>query len=99
MMKNRAWFIPFDRASAIILPGNLEIIPIMMSIEIPLPIPLSVIFSPSHIQNIVPDVNIIILDIVNKHLFSTRIASLGIVPDRYAVLWNIQIIIVRYLVI
>ena len=54
--------------------------------EIPLPIPLSVIFSPSHIQNIVPDVNIIILDIVNKNLFSTSIASLGIVPDRYAVL-------------
>jgi hypothetical protein len=39
--------------------GSLEIIPIMINIEIPLPIPLSVILSPSHIQNIVPAMRII----------------------------------------
>jgi hypothetical protein len=34
--------------------GSLDTIPIMISIDIPLPIPLSVIRSPNHIQNIVP---------------------------------------------
>ena len=46
--------VPFSRPSAIRAPGNLEMIPIIISIEIPLPIPFSVIFSPSHMQNMVP---------------------------------------------
>jgi hypothetical protein len=38
------------------------IIPIIIIKEIPLPIPLSVILSPSHITNIVPAVRMIIAD-------------------------------------
>jgi DNA ligase (NAD+) len=43
--------------------GSLAIIPIIMISEIPLPIPLSVIFSPSHIINIDPAVSMIIEEI------------------------------------
>ena len=56
-------------------------IPIIINIEIPFPIPLSVIFSPSHIQKMVPEVSIVTLDKVNKNLLWTNIASVGIVPD------------------
>ena len=45
---------PFSKPSAISAPGNREIIPIMINMEIPLPMPFSVIFSPNHMQNIVP---------------------------------------------
>ena len=60
-------------------PGNLEIIPIMISIEIPFPMPLSVILSPSHIQKIVPEVKMIIAKNI-KTVWSMIMASLGMVP-------------------
>ena len=41
------------------LAGILATIPIIIISEIPFPIPLSVIFSPSHITNMVPAVRII----------------------------------------
>jgi hypothetical protein len=46
--------------------GSRAIIPTMIISEIPFPIPLSVIFSPSHITNIVPAVSIITDEIVKK---------------------------------
>jgi hypothetical protein len=36
-------------------PGILEIIPVVIIIDAPLPIPRSVICSPNHIKNIVPE--------------------------------------------
>ncbi len=44
---NRAW-------------GRRATIPIMIISEIPLPIPLSVIFSPSHMMNMVPAMRIVV---------------------------------------
>ena len=46
--------------------GKPAIIPIIMINEIPLPKPLSVIFSPNHIANIVPVTKMITEDIINK---------------------------------
>ena len=46
--------------------GRRATIPIIIISEIPLPIPLSVIFSPSHITNIVPAVRIITDETVKK---------------------------------
>ena len=43
-------------------PGSAAIIPIIMIMETPLPIPLSVILSPNHIENIVPVARIILLE-------------------------------------
>ena len=40
--------------------GRRATIPIMMISEIPLPIPLSVIFSPSHMMNMVPAIRIVV---------------------------------------
>ena len=45
--------------------GKPAIIPIIINNEIPFPTPLSVIFSPNHITNIVPVTKIIIDDIQN----------------------------------
>ena len=59
--------IPFEAPSATISNGNLEIIPIMISIEIPFPIPFSVILSPSHMVNMVPEIKIITDDNWNKN--------------------------------
>ncbi|MNH33784.1 hypothetical protein D3C79_943290 [compost metagenome] len=50
--------------------GKRAMIPTMIMIEIPLPIPLSVIFSPNHITNMVPEVRISTEDIVNKVEFT-----------------------------
>ena len=47
-------------ASSLMLLGTREMIPAMIRSEIPLPIPPSVIFSPSHIKNRVPAVSTII---------------------------------------
>ncbi len=44
--------------------GNLAMIPINIISEIPLPSPLSVICSPIHIINIVPDVRIMIVETI-----------------------------------
>ena len=40
--------------------GRRATMPIMMMSEIPLPIPLSVIFSPSHMMNMVPAIRIVV---------------------------------------
>ena len=53
-MKYNAPCEPLEAASPKIAPGNLETIPIIINNDIPLPIPLSVILSPIHIQNMVP---------------------------------------------
>ena len=45
--------------------GSVAIIPIIINNDIPLPIPLSVIFSPNHMANIVPVDRMIILDSQN----------------------------------
>ena len=46
--------------------GSVAIIPTIIKSEIPLPIPLSVIFSPNHIANIVPVTRIITEEMMNK---------------------------------
>ena len=51
-------------------------IPTMMIMEIPFPIPLSVIFSPNHITNMVPAVNINIEEMVNIGSESKRASGL-----------------------
>ena len=48
--------------------GRRAMIPIIMSKEIPLPTPLSVIRSPSHITNKVPQIKIMILETQKKAL-------------------------------
>ena len=58
--------MPLAAASPMMAPGRRDTIPIIISIEIPLPMPLSVIFSPSHMQNSVPAVTIIIVLMVKK---------------------------------
>src|SRR5690606_41219681 len=78
--------------------GKRLMIPIMINIEIPFPIPLSVIRSPNHIQNIVPEVRIITADIV-KNVLSINIASEGIVVVSYEDPWANGIKMVRTLVI
>ena len=47
----------------------------MISIEIPFPIPLSVIFSPNHIQKTVPAVSMIMEDIRKKNPFKTMASA------------------------
>ncbi len=47
----------------------------MMMIEIPLPIPLSVIFSPNHMINMDPAASIAIEDAVKKKPFKIKAAS------------------------
>ena len=54
--------IPRDPASCKIEDGKRETIPIMINMDIPFPIPLSVIFSPSHIAKIQPVTKIITED-------------------------------------
>ena len=46
--------------------GKLAIIPTIIKREIPFPIPLSVIFSPNHMANIVPVTKMMIDEIINK---------------------------------
>ena len=55
----------FTMNSCVIACGRRAMIPIIISIDIPLPIPLSVIRSPSHITNIEPAQSIIIDGNVN----------------------------------
>jgi hypothetical protein len=50
-------------ASEIMARGKREMIPILIYMLIPLPIPFSVIFSTSHIQNIVPATRVKILEV------------------------------------
>ena len=46
--------------------GNEATIPTVINKDIPFPIPLSVIFSPNHIANMVPVTKMITEDIINK---------------------------------
>ena len=78
MMNIKAPDIPREPASCKIDAGKRDTIPIMINIEIPLPIPLSVIFSPNHIHNIVPPIKIA-TPYKRKNQGSTMIASEGIV--------------------
>ena len=55
--------------------GKRAMIPMVMRIEIPFPMPLSVIFSPSHIQNIVPAVSTTTVDRVNKNWLLNTMAG------------------------
>ena len=55
--------------------GNLPKIPTMMMIEVPLPKPLSCIFSPNHITNNVPAVNVITVENQKNGLYAGISAS------------------------
>ena len=59
MTNNKPPDKPLDCDSPNKAAGKRATIPIIINIEIPFPIPLSVIFSPNHIQNIVPATKII----------------------------------------
>ena len=74
--------MPRDPASCKIEDGKRETIPIIINMDIPFPIPLSVIFSPNHIHNMVPPINIATPYNLKNH-GSTIIASLGIVTCKY----------------
>ena len=63
-------------ASAKTAKGRRAMIPTIMIREIPLPIPLSVIRSPSHITNIVPAISTMVAKILNPKP-CTRNASAG----------------------
>ena len=74
--------------------GNWAIIPTIMINEIPLPIPLSVIFSPNHITNSVPAVKINIEEMVNNGS-DIILASAAICELTYAVACNAVRIMVK----
>ena len=83
--------------------GRFAIIPTIIKREIPFPIPLSVIFSPNHIANMVPVTKIMTDDIINNGPLPIINALSGtpraLRPNRYAGAWTIQIAIVNHLVI
>ncbi len=68
--------------------GKLAIIPTIIRSDIPLPIPLSVIFSPNHIAKIVPVTSIITEEPINKGPLPRMKALSGtpkaLKPNRYA---------------
>ena len=83
--------------------GSDAIIPTVINKEIPLPIPLSVIFSPNHIAKTQPVTNIITAGIINETPFPKTNAASGTPrapkPYKYAGAWTTQIAIVNQRVI
>ena len=79
----------------------------MMIIEIPLPIPLSVILSPSHMTNIEPDIRMMVatrlyMNLLQPSWVSATKAAPGIwlwIEAMYAGPWMQRMSTVRYLVI
>lgn len=81
IINNIIFFEPSDIDSEIIALGNDDIMPVIIRIDIPFPIPFSVILSPIHMQNIVPEINIIVDNAVKMPL-SIIIISFGMNEDR-----------------
>ena len=86
--------------------GRRATIPIIMIREIPLPMPLSVILSPSHITNIEPDIKMMVatrlyINLLQPSWVSARNAAPGIwlwMEAMYAGPWMQRMRMVRYLV-
>ena len=68
--------LPLAMNSSYREPGSEEMIPIMMSMEMPLPRPLSVILSPIHVQAMVP-AGMIASDAIKKRSLLVIITSSG----------------------